>query len=116
MVMSASYDTSVRCWDCRSRSAAPVQARAGAQRTPGERGSGSCWERGRRCAQVLAEGSDSVSSVAASGHQIFTASVDGRLRCYDLRAGRLSTDTVGVALTHLSLSHDGSAARPAAAE
>eukprot|EP00316_Scyphosphaera_apsteinii_P001978 CAMPEP_0119319804 /NCGR_PEP_ID=MMETSP1333-20130426/50387_1 /TAXON_ID=418940 /ORGANISM="Scyphosphaera apsteinii, Strain RCC1455" /LENGTH=297 /DNA_ID=CAMNT_0007326303 /DNA_START=57 /DNA_END=947 /DNA_ORIENTATION=+ len=80
VLISGSYDTSVRCWDCRSRATTPVQ--------------------------VLAESSDSVSSVAISGHEIFAASVDGVVRCYDLRAGTLCSDTIGLALTHVSLSHD----------
>ena len=44
---------------------------------------------------VLEEAKDSVSSLDAVGHEIFTGSVDGRLRKYDLRMGMLSVDVVG---------------------
>ena len=81
VLVSGSYDTTVRCWDCRSRSDAAIQ--------------------------VLDEAADSVTSVAVSGHELISASVDGVLRCYDLRAGSLVTDTVGVPLLHVTLSHDG---------
>uniref|UniRef100_A0A7S0IYN5 Anaphase-promoting complex subunit 4 WD40 domain-containing protein n=1 Tax=Calcidiscus leptoporus TaxID=127549 RepID=A0A7S0IYN5_9EUKA len=84
VLVSASYDTSVRCWDCRSRSAAPIQ--------------------------VLSESADSVTCAAVGQHEIFTSSVDGVLRCYDLRAGLLSCDAVGVVLTHVALSQDGNCA------
>ena len=64
MVLSASYDTSVRCWDCRSRNHLPVQ--------------------------TMREASDSVSHVAVASHEISTSSIDGRVRRYDLRAGSLA--------------------------
>lgn len=54
---------------------------------------------------ILDEAKDSVSSVAVSEHEIFTGSVDGRLRRYDLRMGMLSVDVIG----GLSLSTSGQA-------
>ena len=81
ILLSASYDKTVRCWDLRSRSAAPVQ--------------------------VLADGADSVSSVATSAHQVLAGGIDGAVRTYDLRAGTLTTDTVGQPVTHVALSGDG---------
>ncbi len=84
LLVSASYDATVRCWDCRSRSACPVQTLLGA--------------------------TDSVSSVAAVGHEILAASVDGAVRTYDVRAGRVARDVVGAPAAHVSLSHDGGAA------
>ena len=80
VLISASYDTTVRCWDCRSRNAAPIQ--------------------------VLADSADSVSSVTASGHEVVTSSVDGCVRVYDLRMGRASCDQLSQPVTHVALSHD----------
>ena len=54
MLVTGSYDTTVRCWDCRSRNAMPIQ--------------------------TMSHAKDSVSALAASGHQIFVASVDGTVR------------------------------------
>ena len=80
VLVSASYDKSVRCWDCRSRNAAPIQ--------------------------VLADGADSVSSVAVSDHEIVTGSIDGCVRAYDLRTGRATNDRLAQPVTHVALSHD----------
>mgnify|MGYP001162516514 CR=1 FL=1 len=81
VLISGSYDTTVRCWDCRSRSNSPIQ--------------------------VLDDAADSVTSVAVSGHELMSASVDGVLRCYDLRKRSLTIDTVSVPLLHVALSLDG---------
>ena len=80
VLISASYDKTVRCWDCRSRNAAPIQ--------------------------VLADHADSVSSVAVCGHEIVTGSIDGCVRSYDLRVGKVTCDRLGQAVTHVTLSHD----------
>lgn len=42
--------------------------------------------------QILDEASDSVMHVCISGDKIYTASVDGYVRTYDLRAGQLRSD------------------------
>ena len=81
LLVSASYDTTARCWDMRSRNAAPVQ--------------------------ILEGAADSLSAVAVCGAEILTASVDGVLRTYDARAGSRTADTLGAALTHVALSGDG---------
>ncbi|NXQ40700.1 WDR83 protein, partial [Catharus fuscescens] len=64
-----SIDSTVRCWDCRSRRPDPVQ--------------------------LLDEAKDGISSVKLSAHEILTGSVDGRVRRYDLRAGQLCSDYIG---------------------
>jgi hypothetical protein len=51
--------------------------------------------------QKLEHARDSVTSVAIDGHEIYSASVDGCLRCYDLRAGRMRHDDVKEAVTHV---------------
>ncbi len=69
MVVSGSFDASVRLWDCKSQSTKPIQ--------------------------VLEEARDSVSGVCVVGHEIVTGSVDGRMRVYDLRMGMVFVDVIG---------------------
>ena len=73
MVVSGSFDATVRLWDFKSQSTKPIQ--------------------------VLEEAKDSVSSLHVAGHEIVTGSVDGRLRVYDLRMGMVFVDVIG--RTHL---------------
>lgn len=42
-----------------------------------------------------------------SNHEIATASVDGYVRCYDIRAGKLRTDFMDDPVTCVRFSHDG---------
>ena len=69
VVVSGSYDATVRLWDCKSQSTKPIQ--------------------------VLEEAGDSVSSLQVVGHEIVTGSVDGRMRVYDLRMGMVFVDVIG---------------------
>lgn len=69
VVVSGSYDATVKIWDCKSRLGKPVQ--------------------------VLEEARDSVASVHVVGCEIVTGSVDGRVRVYDLRMGMLFVDVIG---------------------
>jgi mitogen-activated protein kinase organizer 1 len=75
--VSASYDASVRLWDGRSRSYEPIQ--------------------------TLKDAKDSVSSVHCVQKDnlavIRTASIDGVVRCYDLRMGLLQCNDVGDPIT-----------------
>ena len=64
-----SFDATVRIWDAKSQNMKPIQ--------------------------VLGDAKDSVTSVVVQGHDIITGSVDGRLRCYDLRKGMLNVDLIG---------------------
>ncbi|NXE30930.1 WDR83 protein, partial [Ardeotis kori] len=82
--LPGSIDSTVRCWDCRSRRPDPVQ--------------------------VLDEAKDGVSSVKLSDHEILSGSVDGRVRRYDLRAGQLYSDYVGSPITSVCFSKDGQCA------
>ena len=79
MVVSGSFDTTVRLWDCKSQSTKPIQ--------------------------VLEEAGDSVSSVHVVGSEIVTGCVDGRVRVYDLRMGMVFVDVIGrkVSCFHLSI-------------
>ena len=69
VVISGSFDATVRLWDCRSQNTKPIQ--------------------------VFEEARDSVSSVHVVEHEIITGCVDGRLRVYDLRMGMMFVDVIG---------------------
>ena len=69
VVISGSFDSTVRCWDTKSQSNRPIM--------------------------VLDEAKDSVSSLAVHQHEILTGSIDGRLRKYDLRMGMVTVDVIG---------------------
>ncbi|EME42960.1 hypothetical protein DOTSEDRAFT_107742, partial [Dothistroma septosporum NZE10] len=68
VVVSGSFDGSVKVWDTKSRSDRPIM--------------------------TLSEAKDAVSSVAVHGHEIFAGSIDGRIRVYDLAMGHVDTDVV----------------------
>ena len=68
-VVSGSLDATVRIWDTRSNSTVPIQ--------------------------VLDQAKDAVTAVVVNDKQIVTGSADGRVRTYDLRQGRSTTDVVG---------------------
>ncbi|KDO17974.1 hypothetical protein SPRG_16626 [Saprolegnia parasitica CBS 223.65] len=81
VVASASYDSTVRLWDMRSRNSfAPIQ--------------------------VLDHFKDSVTSVKMTDHEIITGCVDGYVRSYDLRAGLLTQDNLHSPVVSLQLSSD----------
>lgn len=81
VILSASYDASLRAWDCRSRSYDPIQ--------------------------IMEDAKDSVTSLQVSTHEILTGSVDCKVRNYDLRMGRLYADHTGSPVTSVSFSADG---------
>ncbi|PFH61282.1 hypothetical protein XA68_17795 [Ophiocordyceps unilateralis] len=80
LIVSAGFDTSVRFWDTRSRSYKPVQ--------------------------VLADSRDAVSCLAVRGPDVVAGSVDGRVRSYDVRMGRCTTDVFAASVTSVSLTRD----------
>ncbi|KAI9885544.1 MAG: hypothetical protein M1823_002643 [Watsoniomyces obsoletus] len=83
VVVSGSFDATVRLWDCKSQSTKPIQ--------------------------VLEEAKDSVSTLQVIGHEICTGSVDGRVRVYDLRMGMIYVDVIGAPVTSLRQTKDGNA-------
>ncbi|KAH6626237.1 WD40-repeat-containing domain protein [Chaetomium sp. MPI-SDFR-AT-0129] len=88
LVVSGGLDATVRLWDLRSHTG----------------GSGG------KPIQVLQEARDAVTALAvdgADGAQILAASVDGRVRTYDVRMGRCVTDVFPASVTSLSLARDG---------
>jgi len=85
VLISGSLDRSVRIWDVKSRNANPIM--------------------------VLDEAKDSVSStvVPRTGYEIVTASVDNRVRSYDLRMGQCFVDTLPAPVTSVEVTRDGQA-------
>mmetsp|Transcript_32995 Transcript_32995/g.79819 ORF Transcript_32995/g.79819 Transcript_32995/m.79819 type:complete len:394 (+) Transcript_32995:130-1311(+) len=81
---TASYDSTVRLWDARSRSKEPLM--------------------------VLDQAKDAVTCIASgkeSEAQIITSSVDGKIRTYDLRTAQLITEDIVHPITSFSISNDG---------
>ena len=70
LVLSGSIDCTVKIWDTKSKKNDPVQ--------------------------TLDEGKDAIMSLVISGHEIMTGSLDGRVRRYDLRMGKLFQDYIGI--------------------
>ncbi|EDV28040.1 uncharacterized protein TRIADDRAFT_21018 [Trichoplax adhaerens] len=81
VIVTGSYDATIRTWDTRSRRYDPIQ--------------------------VLDEASDSISSVKVSNHEIISGCIDGKVRLYDLRAGKMNEDYIGPPVTSVSYSKDG---------
>lgn len=83
LVVSGGFDTTVRIWDGKSGSFKPIQ--------------------------VLDDARDAVTSLVVRGPEVVTGSVDGRVRSYDIRMGRCTTDVMGASVTSLGLTRDGKA-------
>lgn len=64
-----SYDSTVKLWDTKARSERPIM--------------------------TFSEAKDSISSVHVVEHEVLAGSVDGKVRCYDLRSGHVDLDTLG---------------------
>jgi mitogen-activated protein kinase organizer 1 len=83
--VSGSFDASVRVWDTKATTQKPVQ--------------------------ILSDAKDSISCVMVNsgGHEIVAGSVDGRVRYYDIRMGKMDTDVLGAPVTSLASMKDGEA-------
>jgi len=66
VAISGSVDTTLRCWDCRSKNPEAFQ--------------------------IMDDAKDSISSVQVTDHEILAGSLDGQVRRYDIRNGRLVSD------------------------
>ncbi|KAI4731825.1 WD40 repeat-like protein [Aureobasidium sp. EXF-10728] len=73
LVVTGSFDSTVKIWDCKQRGEKPVIS--------------------------LSEARDAVSSISVSGAQVLAGSVDGRVRCYDVRMGVVEQDVLGQPVT-----------------
>jgi mitogen-activated protein kinase organizer 1 len=63
------FDTSIKLWDAKSNSSKALMS--------------------------LSEAKDGISCIEIVGEEIFAGSVDGRVRVYDIRMGRVSVDVIG---------------------
>ena len=81
VVVSGSFDGTVRVWDCKSRSERPIV--------------------------TLNEARDGVSAVAVLGGEIWAGSTDGRVRVYDLASGDVDTDVLPASVTSVTPARDG---------
>ncbi|EPY54275.1 MAPK organizer 1 family WD repeat protein [Schizosaccharomyces cryophilus OY26] len=81
ILASGSFDSKVRLWDCRSNSSGPVQ--------------------------VLNEAKDSVSTIDIIEDKIIAGSTDGNLRTYDIRNGKIFTDSFTHPITSIWTSKSG---------
>ena len=69
LIITGSYDRNIKIWDCKSNNYDAIQS--------------------------MEDAKDSISSVFISNYEIVSSSIDGCIRKYDIRAGRLSTDHIG---------------------
>ncbi|KAH0168743.1 WD40 repeat-like protein, partial [Aureobasidium melanogenum] len=76
LVVTGSFDSTVKIWDCKQRNEKPIM--------------------------TLSEAKDAVSSVSVSGAEIMAGSVDGRVRCYDVRMGVIDQDVLGHPITSVT--------------
>jgi mitogen-activated protein kinase organizer 1 len=81
VVVSGSYDGTVKIWDVKSSNYKPIM--------------------------TLTEAKDSVTDVAIFDAEIISGSVDGRVRSYDMRMGLCNMDVIGHPITSLSVSKKG---------
>ena len=81
VIVSASFDGSVKVWDVRSTNYKPIM--------------------------TFSDAKDSVTDVLVFDAEIIASSVDGRVRSYDLRTGMCEVDVIGYPVTSLGVSKKG---------
>lgn len=81
VLVTGGYDQAVRVWDCKSRSTEPIQ--------------------------TMRAFKDDVTSVGAAGNEILAASVDGTVRRFDVRMGRVYCDDLRHPVTCVTFTGDG---------
>ena len=95
VLVTGSYDKSIKIWDCKSNNYEPIQV---------HHSSHSESELTNR--KVMEDAKDSITSVFVSKYEIIASSVDGSVRTYDIRKGTLYTDHIGQPVVSVKLSHD----------
>uniref|UniRef100_A0A1A9WNY8 WD repeat domain-containing protein 83 n=1 Tax=Glossina brevipalpis TaxID=37001 RepID=A0A1A9WNY8_9MUSC len=80
VAISGGRDNAVFCWDVRTRRLEPIQ--------------------------MMREAKDCISSVISNDHMIIASSLDGCIRCYDIRAGELMCDKLDVPITYMTMTRD----------
>eukprot|EP00158_Paraphelidium_tribonemae_P009619 Partr_v1_DN28910_c0_g1_i2_m25422 putative wd repeat len=83
VLVSGSFDATVRLWDARVQGSET-----------------------RTAIQVLDDAKDSVTSVQLDEYEIMASSIDGSVRRYDIRVGRVTCDSLGLPITDASYSKD----------
>ncbi|KAF3165296.1 hypothetical protein TWF788_000817 [Orbilia oligospora] len=83
ILVTGSFDSTVRCWDTKSNASKPVMV----------------WD----------EAKDSITSLTVGDGEVITACVDGKLRRYDLRMGQIYVDVIGHPITSVTETLDGNA-------
>ncbi|KAH7135794.1 WD40-repeat-containing domain protein [Dendryphion nanum] len=81
VIISGSYDGTVKIWDTKSGSYKPIM--------------------------TLDDARDSITDLCIFDSEIVSGSVDGRIRSYDLRTGMCSIDVIGHPITSLSVTKKG---------
>ncbi|KAH7413630.1 WD40-repeat-containing domain protein [Phaeosphaeria sp. MPI-PUGE-AT-0046c] len=81
IIATGSFDGTVKVWDVKSNSHKPIM--------------------------TLDDAKDSVTDVAVHDAEIVAASVDGRVRSYDMRTGMCQADVIGLPCTSLDVSKKG---------
>lgn len=80
VAFSGSRDNTVQCFDIRSRALEPIQ--------------------------TLKEAKDCITGLIVTENKIISSSLDGCIRHYDLRAGEMTCDKIGEAITAMSMTRD----------
>jgi mitogen-activated protein kinase organizer 1 len=80
VAVSGSRDNTVQCFDIRSRSLQPFQ--------------------------TLKEAKDCITGLLVTENNIITSSLDGYIRNYDIRAGEMTCDKIGIPITSLAITND----------
>eukprot|EP00911_Craspedida_sp_UC1_P000677 UC1_evm5s517 len=82
IAFSGGYDATVRVWDLRAANT-------------------------RDAMQILNDARDAITCLDYCGYELLAGSVDGRVRRYDVRAGRMIADFLGEPVTSACYSYDG---------